>query len=232
MSVQEKSLEEEGANSLGKVGNRRRIRPSWFRRVVVGPTAVILDGLYHLLIWVIVTLVIGTLVTNYLGNALQQFVATGDPSSFGVSSLRVAPQILDHVDLVIEGLIGLALLGILSWAAHKVRHPDVPGGVPPELAAYYHITQIAKVDPSAGYNNFYRPIYIPRKEAGSEESADAKARNALKDACGRTELAGVSLGICVTGRTASGTTRLAFEAMKKELSDWTFVDWQADPQRW
>ncbi len=67
-------------------------------------------------------------------------------------------------------------------------------------------------------------VYLPRP-------ADDAARQALRQAARQTRTtARQPLGICITGRAMLGKTRLAWEAMRAELTGWTVVPWPHGPQ--
>jgi tetratricopeptide (TPR) repeat protein len=53
--------------------------------------------------------------------------------------------------------------------------------------------------------------------------ADEATRQALRASINR--VSGTPLGICILGRPMLGKTRLAFEMMRAELANWTFVKW-------
>ncbi len=57
--------------------------------------------------------------------------------------------------------------------------------------------------------------------------ADAEAREALREAASRVS-DDEPLGICVLGPAMMGKTRLAWEAMKTELPEWTVVRWPVE----
>jgi hypothetical protein len=171
-----------------------------------------------LLILIFVTLLGATLLGNYLGAAITQFVTTGDPSAFAISNIRIAPQFQDHLDWILAGAVVFVLLSLTSYIAHRARHNGVPP-VDPALAAFYGVGQVSKLSPSTAGISFYKPIYVARRDAITGLNADEEARQALSAARERNGVTPGSLGICVVGRAAPGTTRLAYEAIKKELAD-------------
>ena len=209
--------------------SNKRIRPSVFHRFVLTPLVVIFDVIFHLLILIFVTLLGATLLGNYLGSAVTQFVTTGDPSAFAISNIKIAPQFQDHLDWILAGAVVFMLLSLTSYIAHRARHNGVPA-LDPALAAYYGAGQVSKLSPSTAGISFYKPIYVARRDAITGLNPDEEARQALSAARERNGVTSGSLGICVVGRAASGTTRLAYEAIKKELADWTFINWQLDSQ--
>lgn len=86
--------------------------------------------------------------------------------------------------------------------------------------------RVESLDPSTDMPlpRFVEGVYLPRP-------ADDAARQALRQAARSTRTAPRQpLGICVTGRAMLGKTRLAWEAMRVELTGWTFVPWPRGPQ--
>jgi tetratricopeptide (TPR) repeat protein len=86
--------------------------------------------------------------------------------------------------------------------------------------------RVESLDPSTDMPlpRFVEGVYLPRP-------ADDAARQALRQAARSTRTAPRQpLGICVTGRAMLGKTRLAWEAMRAELTGWTFVPWPRGPQ--
>ena len=65
-------------------------------------------------------------------------------------------------------------------------------------------------------HEYVEDVYLHRE-------ADEAARTTIRAAMNRVD--GAPLGICVFGRPTVGKTRLAFEIMRAELADWTFVLW-------
>ncbi len=61
------------------------------------------------------------------------------------------------------------------------------------------------------------------KDAYLRREADAAASAALRAAVNR--VGGRPLGICIFGRPTLGKTRLAFETVRAELPNWTFILW-------
>jgi tetratricopeptide (TPR) repeat protein len=114
--------------------------------------------------------------------------------------------------LVLGPLALAALLTLCAWLAQRQRQSPSP----------YVLKRVERLDPNS---DFYVPRYVP--SAYLPRPADAAARDALRRAARRTERSPSTepLGVCIVGRPTQGKTRLAWEAMRAELTGWTLVRW-------
>lgn len=115
--------------------------------------------------------------------------------------------------------VALALALLLTLCAGRAHRQQ-------QAASPYVLKRIERLDPT---NDFYVPRYVA--SAYLPRPADAAAREALRRAAQRTDHAPTTepLGICIVGRPTQGKTRLAWEAMRAELTGWTLVKWSHHP---
>jgi|SRR5450755_616177 len=86
----------------------------------------------------------------------------------------------------------------------------------------YTLQRVHQLDPI----NFKLAHYIPGAYIYRE--ADQTVRGILRNLAHSASLSDVLLGVCVFGKPAQGKTRLIWEAMQAELSDWLLVRWPGE----
>lgn len=151
-----------------------------------------------------------TLLLSWLAASFITLLATAGQS--GMPELPVARLALAQ-PWVIAAVLGLvALLTPAAYLARRARRPRSP-----------YLPQ--RVETLAGsaprfVPRYLEPFYLYRV-------ADAEAREALREAAARAS-EDEPFGICVLGPAMMGKTRLAWEAAKTELPDWTLVRWPAE----
>jgi tetratricopeptide (TPR) repeat protein len=137
--------------------------------------------------------------------------------------------LLAHPHRAAAVLAGGILLTLLAFLAHRA----IRGLSGESQSSEYVLERVDRLDPERYVPMYVAGVYLPRRDAATQADADAAAREALRAAATRPDPAAPDgpLGICVFGRPTEGKTRLAWEAMRDELPDWTFVLWpQSRPQ--
>jgi len=118
-------------------------------------------------------------------------------------------------------IVALFPLSIVAHASLKRRR------LSSELINKYLLQPVSRINPRAIFGPRFNTFYLPRQEAGGNGSADDLARTFLVDAVrvkpGTAEL----VGLCVVGPKGAGLSRLAWEAVRHTLPNWTIVRWPA-----
>jgi tetratricopeptide (TPR) repeat protein len=194
--------------TLPRAGTQRPERTSGGWRGSV-PSSVVsaLARLWRLLIWFWLTLILSWLAASFI-----TLLVTAGQS--GTPELPVARFALAQ-PWVIASVLGLvALLTPAAYLAHRARRPRSPY-LPQRMESLAS-------NPARLLPRYLEPFYLYRV-------ADAEAREALRDAASRACISDDEpFGICVLGPAMMGKTRLAWEAMKTELPEWTVVRWPVE----
>jgi len=192
-------------------------------------------------VWAMLRLLwIAVLIGAVLGDVLH---AVRDEGARGLTDLRAWP--LPRLILSEPGLAAavftLAVLVTLcvyvAWTLQRLALLD--------LLAPYVLRRARALRPHYFVARYVAGVYLTRTDASTHANADLTARRALRAAAGRGIRAAASrairvaalrprrdtpaIGICVFGAAGQGKTRLAWEAMRAELPDWTVLRWPHRP---
>lgn len=124
---------------------------------------------------------------------------------------------------IVAGLWAGAIVSLCAFAAYRAELADRRRALTP-----YVLRPVRRANPSAYIPHHVKGVYLNRTDATTGKSADDAALAALYTAAAhrRGKSHRWTLGICVFGRPTQGKTRLAWEAMRTALSDWTLLRWR------
>ncbi len=190
--------------------------PQLFRSLLQSTQQFLFRGL--VILWYVIKRVWGTVIVSmviggFVGNAVYTLVTKGrfDPIDF--SPLLRLMQL--HFFLSFAFLFALAGLVLLSFLAQlSSAHTESLSKL-----SEYTLQRVHRLDPS----NFKLFPYI--LNAYVFRDADQTVRHLLHDLADSSLLPGSFLGVCVFGKPAQGKTRLVWEAIRAELSDWLLIRW-------
>ncbi|HEV2238827.1 MAG TPA: hypothetical protein VGR57_19365, partial [Ktedonobacterales bacterium] len=115
-------------------------------------------------------------------------------------------------------------LTVLSFLAHRARarHRSA-SATTGALGPVYGLKRVDQLDPNDYVPRYVQSVYQPRRDAATGAADDDLARATLRAAADGA--AGAPWGICVFGRPTQGKTRLAWEALRATLPEWTLLRW-------
>lgn len=124
---------------------------------------------------------------------------------------------------IVAGLWACAILSLCAFAAYRAELANRG-----RASAPYVLRPVRRASPSAYIPHYVKGIYLKRTDATTGKSADDAALAALYTAAAhrRGKSHRWTQGICVFGRPTQGKTRLAWEAMRTALPDWTLLRWR------
>jgi len=122
-------------------------------------------------------------------------------------------------------VIAAAVAALVSVGALLAARWLYPAGLREHLADYA-LQPVGALDADRYVPRYVDAAYVRRRDS-EHNDADALARKALRLAAAAStfDSSRLPLGICVFGPPMHGKTRLAWEAMRRELAGWTFMRW-------
>ncbi len=158
------------------------------------------------------TVIVSMIIGGFVGNAIYALVTKGKFDPIDFSPLLQFIQLHLFISLaflfILAGLILLSFLAQLS-SVHTASLSEL---------SEYTFQHVHQLEPS----NFKLFPYIPH--AYIFRDADQTVRCLLHELA-HSSSSDALLGVCVFGKPAQGKTRLVWEAMRVELSDWLLVRW-------
>lgn len=205
---------------------------SFARRFILKPLMRLFDAIWRLLYFIVGAIIFGGVLVNVLISlATTGTLGFADPATWPI----VRPFLASPMYALIT-LGGLVCLGLASFLAHRNINRDREP-ISRELVEEFGLSRVRDAVPTPSMIRFFRPnVYIPRRLSDAQGSADDFALKSLVDAAKRTDSFRMDeqVGICVVGRSLSGASRLAWQAVKADddLGSWIFVRWPENPTRY
>ncbi|HST87657.1 MAG TPA: hypothetical protein VLJ14_04695, partial [Ktedonobacterales bacterium] len=202
--------------TLGLLASIHPRHPIW------GKIIWLFDRLWRIIWWLWTSVILGGILVGAAAALI-----TSSNGTTGLADPRtwiVIRPLLAHPRRATAGLALALILTLLAYLAHRAWSRYAAEDK--NAASEYGLQRVDRLDADAYVPIYVERVYLPRHEADGGD-ADARASAALRAAATRADPAAPDgpLGICVFGRPTEGKTRLAWEALRAALPDWTFVKW-------
>lgn len=184
-------------------------------------------------LWVIAVIAVAGVIGIYALDGYRQLMGDAPGlTAFG----RTAREVLrawgvQPVRPSLAAVVGVTLALALTWYAGLAHW--VLGMRRQRLYAAEYVLRAVRRTSGADYvPRYVRQVYLARKDAATGDDLDRAAREAIYAASRRSRASSLApLGVCVTGATMQGKTRLAWEALHATLPGWTLLRWPHEPKR-
>ena len=179
--------------------------------------------LWRFIGWIWSTLIVGGLLVGILISlATKGTSGLADPRTWVV----IRP-LLAHPFWTVVAFIASIVVTVLAKLAERSQHRAAH-----HTMDEYVMKRVDRLDPHLYIPYYVEQGYLGRRDVRFGSDADATAREVLHNAIEHADNLSMQrqLGICIFGRPAEGKTRLAWEAMRAAMANWTFVMWPHDKQ--